>query len=100
MCLTIEELKTLLDFPDNKPYEVANEILNLLEGNEGIVLSRTGDNEILIYRAHNKNYYNILIDEDSDVSYLFIGDKREDTYCYMLEDKNYGRVINDILTNR
>lgn len=36
-------------------------------------ISKTGDKEILLYRKKNSSFSNILIDEDSDVSYMFIG---------------------------
>jgi hypothetical protein len=42
-----------------------------------IEVSRSGENEILIYREHLKNFYNILIDEDGDICYLLIPKERE-----------------------
>jgi hypothetical protein len=97
----LEELKSLLDFEDNRPFMVAEKIINKLDTD--VKISRTGDNEILIFREHEKCFYNILVDEDSDISFMFIGDKREESNTYMTDDdsdESIERVINSFYKNR
>lgn len=97
----LEELKSLLDFEDNRPFMVAEKIINKLTTD--VKISRTGDNEILIFREHEKCFYNILIDEESDISFMFIGDKREESNTYMTDDdsdESIERVINSFYKNR
>jgi hypothetical protein len=97
----LEELKSLLDFEDNRPFMVAEKIINKLDTD--VKISRTGDNEILIFREHEKSFYNILVDEDSDISFMFIGNKREDTHTYMTDDdsdESIDRVIKDFYKDR
>lgn len=38
-------------------------------------ISKTGDRELLLFRSKNGEFSNLLIDEDCDVSYMFIGKK-------------------------
>ena len=97
----LEELKSLLDFEDNRPFMVAEKIINKLDTD--IKISRTGENEILIFRDHEKCFYNILVDEDSDISFLFIGNKRKECYTYMTDDdsdESIERVVKDFYKNR
>ena len=99
--LAREELKSLLDFEDNRPFMVAEKIINKLDTD--VKISRTGENEILIFREHEKSFYNILVDEDSDISFLFICNKREDTHTYMTDDdsdESIDRVIKDFYKDR
>jgi hypothetical protein len=57
-----------------------------------VVISRTGDNEILLYRNRNGEYRNIVIDEECDVFYFCIPVDRKQTYNefhpYMQVDAN------------
>ena len=95
-----EDLKSLLDFEDNRPFMVAEKIINRLDTD--VKISRTGENEILIFREYEKCFYNILVDEDSDISFMFIGDKRESN-TYMTDDdsdESIERVIKDFYKNR
>ena len=80
---------------------VAEKIINKLDTD--IKISRTGENEILIFRENEKCFYNILVDEDSDISFLFIGNKREECDTYMTDDdsdESIERVIKDFYKNR
>ena len=43
-----------------------------------IVISKTSQDEILIYRKDNDKFLNLLIDEDGDISFVRIGKKMED----------------------
>ena len=92
----LERLKPLLDFDDNEPFRVAEKIINKL--NDHVKVSRTGENEILIFREYEKCFYNILVDEDADISFMFIGNKREGTYTYMTDDDS-DESIERVLTS-
>lgn len=81
----LEKLKQVLDFDDNTPFELAERIIKKLDGID-IKISRTGDDEILIFRELNGSFYNILVDEDCDISYLFIGNERSESYTHMWDD--------------
>jgi hypothetical protein len=39
-------------------------------------VSKTGEKELLLFRSKNGEFSNLLIDEDGDVSYIFIGKKK------------------------
>lgn len=96
----LEELKSLLDFEDDQPFNVAEKIINKLTTD--FKVSRTGDNEILIFREHEKCFYNILIDEESDISFMFIGDKRQESNTYITDDdsdESIERVVNSFYSN-
>ena len=43
------------------------------------VISRTGDDELLFFTEKDKSFYNILIDDDGDIAYMYIPNKREET---------------------
>lgn len=45
----------------------------VLENISDVVISKTGDKELLLYRNKQGAFSNLLIDEDGDVSYMFIG---------------------------
>jgi hypothetical protein len=47
----------------------------LIKNINDVFISKTGNNELLLYRSKNGAFSNIVIDEDGDVSYIFIGDK-------------------------
>lgn len=103
--LSMTELKSLLNFDSDAPYKLAEIILDKVYElrDDEVVLSRTGDDEILIYREVAGCFYNILIDEDADLSFMFIGNIRNDSYTYMTDDTstdNIARVIKDFSYNR
>jgi len=50
----------------------------ILNGKTNITTSKTAQGEILIYTKHNGVFNNLLIDEDADISFLRIGNKKED----------------------
>ncbi len=98
----LDNLRDLLEFEDDKPFKIAESIIDKL-GDIDIKISRTGDNEILIFREFNKCFYNILVDDDSDISYLFIGDNRSESYTHIWDDssdKSIDEVINEFNKNR
>lgn len=53
-----------------------------------IVISKTGEGELLIYRVVNDEYRNIIIDEDADIEYMNIPANREDTINEYFPFKN------------
>ncbi|MDZ4757993.1 MAG: hypothetical protein SGJ10_07645 [Bacteroidota bacterium] len=53
-----------------------------------IEISKTGNKEILIYKQKSSGFSNILIDEDGDVSYVFVGKKLgEEKTAYFSKQK-------------
>lgn len=62
--------------------EIAFDIINELkkQGKNDFVISKTGDDEILIYRKINGEYRNLIIDEDCDVIYLNIPVDRRNSH--------------------
>ncbi|MDI1353873.1 MAG: hypothetical protein PSX36_03070 [bacterium] len=49
-------------------------------GKTNLNISKTSQEEILIYTSKNGNFNNVLIDEDGDISLLRVGDKKENKY--------------------
>lgn len=103
--LSMTELKSLLNFDSDAPYKLAEILLGKVYElrDEEVVLSRTGDNEILIYREVDGCFYNILIDEDADLSFMYIGNIRSESYTYITDDTstdNIARVVKDFSYNR
>jgi hypothetical protein len=45
-----------------------------------IIISKTGESELLIFRESNGTFNNIIIDEDGDIEFLHIPIDRKDTY--------------------
>lgn len=80
--MNIEELKEVLKFHNELPFITTQLIIDYCESIKiDIKVSYTGENEILIFiQDTHKNYHNLLIDDDNDMWYMFIGDNREDTY--------------------
>jgi hypothetical protein len=50
----------------------------ILSGKTDIIPSKTAQGEILIYSKQGGIFNNLLIDEDGDISFLRIGNKKED----------------------
>ena len=74
------EMLDLLEFKDESLRNICfkmNEAISKL----GIsyVISRTGDDELLFFTEKDKSFYNILIDDDGDIAYMYIPNKREET---------------------
>lgn len=103
--LSMTELKSLLKYDSEEPYKLAEIILGKVYElrDDEVILSRTGDDEILIFREVDGCFYNILIDEDNDLSYMFIGNDRNESHTYMTDDAStdsINRVIKDFVNNR
>ncbi len=45
-----------------------------------IKISKTGENELLLYRENDSSFNNIIIDEDADIEFLHIPENRKNTY--------------------
>jgi len=74
------EMLDLLEFKDQSLRDICfkmNEAIYKL----GIpyVTSRTGNDELLFFTERDKNFYNILIDDDGDIAYMYISNKRKET---------------------
>jgi hypothetical protein len=71
-----------LNFNNEKILNVSVELLQrcALLGKTNLNISKTSQEEILIYTSKNGKFNNILIDEDGDISLLRVGDKKEDKF--------------------
>src|SRR5688500_4622896 len=81
----LEQVKAMYDILGyNNPLviDIANDILTSCRNQNkfDVTISRTGDNEILIYRKENGEYKNIMIDESGDIEFLYIPVDRRNTY--------------------
>lgn len=81
-----------LKFKKEAILEIASDILDeaFIQGKTDIKISKTGDNELLIYTFSDGNYKNILIDGDADIEYLYIPQERENTF-----NEHFSFVMND-----
>lgn len=59
-----------------------------------IIISRTGDNELLIYRNVDGEIRNIIIDKDCDIEFLVATKIRKDSYHELYQ---YDELNNDII---
>lgn len=60
--------------------KITQTVLQILHGIEysllnEIIISKTADFELLVYRKTHKGLYNLIIDEDGDVAFSFLGKK-------------------------
>ena len=72
-----------LGFNDGKVLSLAIEIFveYTKKGRVEILhISKTGDNELLLYTVNEGNYSNIIIDEDADVEFLYVSKNRKSSY--------------------
>ena len=78
----VYEIYKLLKYNNSVVLEIAYDILKACreQYKNDIIVSRTGDNEILIYRNDNGEYRNIVIDEDCDIFYFCIPIDRRLSY--------------------
>lgn len=63
---------------NNNVLDIGFELLNRLK-HKNITLSKTGNDEILIYSEKEGRFYNLLLDEDGDISFLLIGVHMKET---------------------
>lgn len=80
---------------------VGRNILNqlLLQNKRDAIVSKTGNNELLIYRITDDEYRNLIIDEEGDIELLIISkdQRKSDTKNYFLEDGlNYKDLIENL----
>lgn len=64
--------------------------------NKKYTLSKTGDNEILIYTYIDGVYKNIIIDEDGDIEYLYIPKDRSKSYNEYIKDINVVELVSKL----
>jgi hypothetical protein len=66
-----------LDFQDEQIVLTAMNIVQscLIRNISDIKISKTGNHELLLFKKKHNGFANIIIDEDCDVSFMFIGDK-------------------------
>lgn len=71
-----------LHYNNSTVLEIAFDIISELknEGKNNFNISRTGDDEILIYRKIDGEYHNLIIDEDCNVVFLNITSDRRNSY--------------------
>lgn len=58
------------------------------------ILSKTGENEVLIYTCDDGNYKNIIIDSDGDIEFMYISDDRSKSYNEYIKDINIEELVN------
>lgn len=91
----IAEVQTVfkeLNFKKEAILEISFDILNeaFLQGKTDICISKTGDNELLIYTFSDGDYKNIIIDADADIEYLYIPMDRTHTF-----NEHFSFIMND-----
>jgi hypothetical protein len=76
------QLYTQLGYQNEAVLQIGSDIIkdSLLQKKLDIKISRTGENEILIFRETEGTFNNIIIDEDADIEYLHIPVNRSETY--------------------
>lgn len=75
---TINQLKIKNEAVEEIGVDIINACLNL--DKTDIIISKTAEREILIYRKDEAGAFrNILIDEEGDIEYLFIPRQRQET---------------------
>lgn len=89
--IKISQVYKELNFNNEKILSTSAEIIQrcVLVGKTNLNISKTAQEEILIYTSKNGKFNNILIDEDGDISLLRVGDTKEDKFTafYPLNDK-------------
>ncbi len=88
------------------------QIINVINGvlfecqNKGIlndiIVSKTGDYEVLIYTKYDGIYRNIIIDEDGDIEVLIIPIDRSLIHHYMFDytnEQDYKKIVNYIIND-
>lgn len=70
-----------LNYHNEAVLEIGIDIINhcFLENKIDIKISKTGENELLIFREIDGEFNNIIIDEDADIEYLHIPIDRRQT---------------------
>jgi hypothetical protein len=56
--------------------------------NKDYILSKTGENETLIYTYKEGVYRNIIIDDDFDIEYLYIPEDRSKSFNEYFSEKD------------
>lgn len=71
-----------LGYQNEAVLQIGSDIIkdSLLQKKLDIKISRTGENEILIFRETEGTFNNIIIDEDADIEFLHIPVNRSETY--------------------
>ena len=78
----VQKIYSLLEYENLAVLEISADIIKdcLSQNKRDIKISRTGENEILIFSENNGTYNNIIIDEDGDIEFLHIPINRDETY--------------------
>ncbi len=74
---SIARIYQILQFSNAEIFLTAFNIIQLcaIRNINDIDISKTSDNEMLLFRKKDGEFSNIVIDEDGDISYFFIGKK-------------------------
>lgn len=96
LCIALGSLKKVyneLNYTNINSLTLASNIINLCvdENKLNVRVSKTGENEILLYTEKNNVFNNIIIDDECDMFYIRIGDKlgQEKSKCLNDKDLNY-----------
>lgn len=78
----LSKMYALLEFENEAVLEIGTDIIQdcLKLRKLDILISRTGDNELLIFREVDGTFNNIIIDDEGDIEFLHIPTNRAETY--------------------
>ncbi|MBI1268559.1 MAG: hypothetical protein GC193_14135 [Cryomorphaceae bacterium] len=81
----IQKLRSLIEelaFENDVIFKIGSEIIRDLaaQGKFSVQIIRTGEDEIAFYIKNGREFKNLILDEDGDIEFLHITEKREDTY--------------------
>jgi hypothetical protein len=76
------QIRSELDGFNNDVLKFTLDIISsFVISNDGeLVVSKTSENEILLYTSENNSYKNILIDDDGDMQFMFIASNRNESF--------------------
>jgi len=87
----------ILGFANEEVLKIADNIIRecLSQNKLDIKISRTGDDELLIYRESNGIFNNIIIDSEGDIEFMHIPKNRTLTYNenYLLAEINTNSLV-------
>lgn len=93
-----------LSFNDEVQSDIKELLANLYsaDSSKDIQISRSADNEFLIFITSNGTHKNLLIDEDGDIELLIIPPDRTKTYCerfYKKDGIKFSIIVETFLKN-
>ncbi len=76
-----------LDFSFESILVIAQDIIREVakQGKFDVVISKTGEDELLIYRRNGEGFTNIILDSDADIQFINISGNRASTTCEFID---------------